>query len=325
MTFRTGSDSLKYELVEGWEQLPAGWSHPDVAAVATDSRGQVYVFGRGEHPVIVYDREGHFLGSWGEGQFPHPHGIYIDPQDQLYLVDDGDHTARKYTTDGKLLMTVGKAGVASNTGYTGDTDSVAHAAGPFNRPTNMVASPGGPLFASDGYGNARVHRFSLSGELQHSWGEPGTGDGQFKLPHGLWIHADGRVFVADRENDRIQIFGPDGSFLSVWSGFHRPSDIFMDAAGLIYVAELAIRPKLEGWERWKAEKPARLSIFDSACNPLHSWGEADGAAPGNFVAPHDLWVDNQGAIYVAEVTYTGGIRHGYVPSGTHALQKFARV
>src|SRR5581483_5194116 len=186
--FQTGSGSLKYELVEGWEQIPVGWSHPDVAAMSTDSQGRAYVFARSEHPVMVYERDGRFLGSWGEGVFPHPHGIFADKDDFLYLVDDGDHTVRKCTLEGKQLMTLGTPGVPSETGYTGDTNSVVHAAGPFHRPTNIVTSPNGSLYAADGYGNARVHRFSGAGQLLQSWGEPGTADGQFRLPHGIWVH-----------------------------------------------------------------------------------------------------------------------------------------
>src|SRR5438270_10585832 len=121
---KLGSGSLQYELVEGWEQLPAGWSHPDVAAVATDSQGRAYLFCRGDHPVVVYDRDGHFLDSWGEGQFTlRTHGMYIDGQDFLWLVDDADHTARNYTLAGKLLLTIGSSSVGSDSGYTCTAES----------------------------------------------------------------------------------------------------------------------------------------------------------------------------------------------------------
>ncbi|HUZ75960.1 MAG TPA: peptidyl-alpha-hydroxyglycine alpha-amidating lyase family protein [Chloroflexota bacterium] len=323
--FRAGSGSLRYELVENWEQLPAGWEHGDVPATATDSEGRVYVFARSAHPLTVYSRDGAFLGSWGEGEFPHPHGIYIDPQDRVFLVDDGDHTARAYTREGRRLLTLGNPSVPSNTGYSGSTDSVQNSAGPFNRPTNVVLGPGGTLYAADGYGNACVHQFDSAGQLLGSWGTPGSQPGQFRLPHGLWVLPTGEVLVCDRENDRIQTFGPDGAYRSEWTGFHRPADLCVDAAGRIYVAELAIAEKLEGWDRWHRRLPAQVSIFDAEHNLLLRWGTEDGAAPGSFVAPHDIWVDNQGAIYVAEVTYTGGIRHGYYPAGTHALQKFARL
>jgi DNA-binding beta-propeller fold protein YncE len=325
---RVGGGSLQYQLIEGWEQLPAGWSHPDVAAVATDSQARAYLFCRGDHPVIVYDREGHFLDSWGEGQFTlRTHGMYIDHEDFLWLVDDADHTARKYTLDGKLLLTIGESKVCSDSGYTGTVDSICRGAPPFNRPTQLVESPTGTLYASDGYGNCRVHCFSADGRLLRSWGDPGTAPGCFNLPHGIWVHADGRVFVADRENDRIQIFTPEGEYISEWTDVQRPCDIYMDGQGLVYVAELV---KRKGHVSYRLgsndeEQPSRISIFDEQGNLVLRWGGADAAAPGNFVAPHDIWVDKHGDIYVAEVTETIGVRPGFVPRGTHTIQKFARI
>src|SRR4051812_49364060 len=119
-----GQGDFKYELADGWEQLPAGWSHGDVVGVATDSADRVYVFNRGEHPMIVYDRGGHFLGSWGEGVFAHPHGVTICGED-VYAVDDTDHTVRKFSLDGKLLQTIGTLNVPSDTGYTGGPASLS--------------------------------------------------------------------------------------------------------------------------------------------------------------------------------------------------------
>jgi hypothetical protein len=325
---KVGSGSLQYELVEGWEQLPAGWSHPDVAAVATDSQGRAYLFCRGEHPVIVYERDGRFLDAWGEGEFTlRAHGIFIGPDDALYLVDDEHQTIRQYTLDGRCLLTLGTPWTASDTGYSGTLASITHGGPPFNRPTNLAVSPSGELFASDGYGNARVHCFSARGELLRSWGAPGSGPGQFNLPHGIWVHTDGRVFVADRENDRIQIFSPSGELLEQWTDLQRPCQLFIDAAGLVYVAELVYRKGSTSLRDGTIaeERPSRVSIFDREGSLLLRWGGADAAAPGNFVAPHGLWVDDRGDLYVAEVTHTIGIKTGHVPPGTHAIQKFARL
>src|SRR6185295_9071494 len=208
-----GNGAYRYEVVEGWEQLPAGWSHGDVAGVATDSDDRVYVFNRSEHPLIIYDRDGKFLGSWGEG---------------------------KFTLDGKLLMTLGTKGQPSDTGYTGgNLTSIKRGAGPFNRPTRLAVAPNGDLYVSDGYGNARIHRFSAKGELLRSWGEPGTEPAQFNLPHSVWVHTDGRVFVCDRENDRVQIFSPDGELLTIWTNVTRPGDLLIDADGHVFVGEMA--------------------------------------------------------------------------------------
>ena len=121
-----GEGQFRYELAEGWEQIPAGWSHGDVGGIATDSQDRVYVFNRSEHPLIVYDRDGHFLGSWGEGQFSRPHGITITPDDVVWLATDTDQTVCKYTLDGQLLQTLGSRGQASDTGYTGGGPAEHH-------------------------------------------------------------------------------------------------------------------------------------------------------------------------------------------------------
>jgi glucose/arabinose dehydrogenase len=165
--------------VPGWERLPVGYSHPDVAAAAVDSRGDVYLFCRAEHPVLVYERDGRFLRSWGEGLFStRTHGITIGPDDSVYCVDDAGHSVRRFTRDGRLLQTIGPSGVPSDSGYDGaDLTTIVRGAPPFNRPTNLAVAPSGDLYVSDGYGNARVHRFTPDGRLLASWGEPGTRPG----------------------------------------------------------------------------------------------------------------------------------------------------
>ena len=197
-----GPHRLEYEVLEGWEQLPEGWSFVEVAGVAVDSRDRVYVFNRGAHPMIVFDKEGRFLDAWGEGIFSSAHGIFIDQHDHVYCADNFDHTVRKFTTDGELLMTLGDPKRPADTGFKIGESPVRRAAGPFNMVTNVAVTGSGEMYISDGYGNARVHRFSPTGELLASWGEPGTGPGQFNLPHGIAVDRGGRVFVADRENSR---------------------------------------------------------------------------------------------------------------------------
>jgi sugar lactone lactonase YvrE len=322
-----GQAEFKYELAEGWEQLPSGWSHGDVAGVASDSRDRVYVFNRSEHPVIVYDRDGRFLGSWGEGVFTRPHGITITGDD-VYCVDDTDHTVRKFTTDGKLLQTLGRPNEPSDSGYVAGTDlqTIARGAGPFNRPTRLSVAPDGSLYVSDGYGNARVHRFSPSGELIDSWGQPGPAPGQFNLPHSVWVHTDGRVFVCDRENDRVQIFSPTGEYLDAWTNVTRPGDLFIDHDGRVYVGEMsweAGESSLSG-RVWPEGRAAQVSIRDLDGNVLASWSGPDPCAPGSFASPHGLWVDSHGDLYVAEVTHTALSRSGRYGPECHSLQKFVR-
>src|SRR5947209_6893366 len=231
-----------YAPVEGWERLRPGFAHRDVAAVAVDAGGRVYLFCRGDHPVLVYERDGRFVRSWGEGVFTmRAHGITVAPDDTLWFTDDGDQTVRRFTRDGRLLQTIGTSGRGSDTGYDGKSvTSIARGGPPFNRPTNLAVAPNGDLYVSDGYGNARVHRFSATGELIQSWGEPGTGRGQFMLPHGIAVHADGRVFVCDRENDRIQIFAAVGTWLGEIATVQRPTQVVF-AHRRMYVSELGWR------------------------------------------------------------------------------------
>ena len=162
--------ALSYGVVEGWEQLPSGYAHKDVAGVAIDGEDRVYLICRGDHPIIVYDRKGNFQGSWGEGQFTYrTHGVSVAPNGTLFCTDDGNHTIRQFTPEGKLLMTLGIMNTPSDTGYDGkDYMTITRPAGPFNRPTNIAVGPRGHLYVSDGYGNCRVHRFSPSGTLERS-------------------------------------------------------------------------------------------------------------------------------------------------------------
>src|SRR5439155_14523437 len=139
-------------------------------------------------PLIVFDRDGRFLASWGEGLFKRAHGISIGPDDALYCTDDLDHTVRKFTPEGKLLLTLGTSGKPADTGIDGiDYRTIKRAGPPFHRPTNLALAADGSMYVTDGYGNARVHKFSADGRLLFSWGEPGSGSGQFNLPHGIAI------------------------------------------------------------------------------------------------------------------------------------------
>jgi hypothetical protein len=324
----TTANRPAFELVEGWEQLPAGWSHPDTAAVAVDSRDRVFVLHRGEHPVIVYDRDGRFVTSWGDGLFTgQAHGITVGADDTVYVTDRDHHTVRAFSPDGELRMTLGTPLTPSDSGgVNADYHTVTRGAGPFNCPTNLAIGSDGDLFVTDGYANARVHRFSRSGELKRSWGEPGTGPGEFHLPHGIAISSDGRVFVCDRENDRVQIFSQDGDYLGEWSGMQRPTQIVFDASDRAYVSEL---PWPAGATTGQgvtvaAALPARISILDRDGGVLTRLGVGDPSSPRNVCAPHGLAIDSRGDLYVAEVAATGA-RQGWIPEGCPTLQKFALV
>ncbi len=321
-----GSNALRYEVTEGWEQLPAGYEHRDVAGVAVDSEDRVYLICRGDHPIIMYDRNGKFLASWGEGDFTYrTHGITVGPDGMVYCTDDGKHTVRKFTPHGKLLMTLGTLDKPADTGYDGkDYLTIKRPAGAFNRPTNLAVGPKGDLYVSDGYGNCRVHQFAPNGELRRSWGVPGSGPGQFYLPHGIATAADGRVFVCDRENDRIQIFSPDGEYLTEWTDTQRPTHLVFDAQGRAYVSELWWHKGNSSPRRGQIKEPlyGRVSVFDREGRLLTRWGSPEATASGSFAAPHGIAVDSRGDVYVAEVTWTFAVSRGLVQQGCHTFQKF---
>ena len=317
---------IEFEVVEGWEKLPEGWSFVEVAGVATDSRDRVYAFNRGEHPMIVFDSDGNFLDAWGEGVFTNPHGLYIGPDDRIYAADNFDHTVRIFNTDGVLLDTLGERHRPSDTGFVVGETPVQYGGGPFNRVTNVALDAAGDLFIADGYGNARVHKFSGEGEHLFSWGEPGTGPGEFRLPHAIAVDPDDRVLVADRENSRIQLFAPDGSYLAEWSHVTRPDDLFIDPDGLLYVAELGERAGRPPDVEILPHTPhASVAILDLDGELITRFGGADPVRPGNFFAPHGIWADASGDLYVAEVVYSAGANRGLVPLDCHALQKFVRI
>jgi hypothetical protein len=313
---------------EGWGRLPPGWSFVEVAGVATDADDSVYVFSRGEHPVIVFDRDGRFLRSWGEGLFARPHGITIGPEGLVYCVDDLGHVIHKFRPDGERVGTLG-TGQASDTGATSmDFRTILRASGPFHYPTNIAFGPTGDAFVSDGYGNARIHRFSAEGQLMQSWGEPGSGPGQFCIPHGIAVGNDGTVYVADRENSRLQLFSAQGALYTEWTDVARPCQVAIGPDGLVYVAELGFRAGM-----WPGIEPpyadatgGRMSVFDTDGNLKARWG--GGRTPcawGDFFAPHDVAVDSRGDLYVGEVTMSAGGRDGMVPADCHSLQKFSRT
>jgi hypothetical protein len=294
MTVTLGSGRFAYRVLEGWGQLPDGWSLKEVAAVAVDRKDRVYVFNRGEHPMVVFDREGNFLRSWGEGLFPRAHGLHIGPDESLYCTDDGDHTVRKCTLDGKILLELGIPGKPAPY-MSGE---------PFHRCTHTALSPKGEIYVSDGYGNARVHKYSPDGKLLTSWGEPGTDPGQFNIVHNICCDAEGWVYVADRENHRVQVFDGNGKYETQWNNMHRPCGLYMDAGKnpLCYIGELGPAQKVN---RDVPNLGPRVSITDNQGKVLARLGALHaGTAPGQFIAPHGIAVDSRGDIYVGEVSHT---------------------
>ena len=273
-----GLGEYTYDVCEDWAKLPEGQTFGMVSAVATDSQDRVYAFQRKDPPVLVFDVDGNLVNSWGNGAFLFAHGIHI-AEDIVYLADRDSSVCLLYTLDGKPIQMLGRHGVHSDTGCEVPGELVPRAGGPFNYPSEIVPSPSGDLYVSDGYRNARVHRFSEQGALIASWGQPGkVSPGEFHLPHSLLV-SDDKVYVCDRENHRIQVFDMSGEYLEMWTDIQRPMDISADSDGMLYVSEGRVN-----------DGPARVSVLDTAGGVLARF---DCRGPG-----HGSWVDSQGNIYV---------------------------
>ncbi len=261
-----GTGDYVYEVIRPWGELPAGMEFGIVSHVAVDSQDRVYAFQRQDPPIVVFDRGGKYLGSWGSGMFLDAHGIYISADDHIYLGIRDAHQVVKCTLDGKVVMTLGTAGVPSFQA-------------PFNHPADIAVGPNGDIYVADGYGNSRVHRFSADGALILSWGSPGKGPGEFSVPHGVWVDRNERVYVADREHGRVQVFTPEGEFIDQWTDFFRCTDVYVDADGAVYVTDLI----------------PRLSVFDSS-------GKMVARGRPVLNTPHGLYGDSHGDLYFAEAS-----------------------
>jgi len=292
-----GSKQFRYEVSgDNWGKLPEGWFYKEATSVDVDSKDNVYVFNRGNHPMIVFDRNGNIVRSWGEGMFTNPHGVTIGPDDTVWCVDNGDHSIRQFTPEGKLLFTLAE-----------NEPSPMMSGKPFNGPTRVaIDRRNGEILVADGYGNARVHRFSADGErLLASWGESGTEPGQFNIVHDIAIDRSGRIYIGDRENRRIQVFSPDGKFETQWVNFSRTTAVHVSRGDdeLVYVGEY-FGGDAEGC-RIAMRLGPRVSILDTSGKLLARLGEHPfGDEPGRFYAPHALATDSRGDIYVAEVSYS---------------------
>ncbi len=271
-----GDGEYRYRVEPGWGRGPGGIpAFGLVSMVACDARDRVYVFQREPEPVVlVFEADGRLAGRWGEDAFRHPHGIWIGPDQTVYCTDRETHTVTQWTPEGRLLRTWGTPDHPGAPGM------------PFNEPARAVVAPAGDLYVADGYGQHRVHRFAPDGALARSWGEPGTGLGQFGWPvHSVHVDPRGRVLIVDRQNGRVQHFTPQGAYLGEWAGLDSPNDLFIDPRGIVFIAEGG----------------GRVTIMTLDGDILARWGER-GEAPGQFAAsPHSCWVDSRGALYVGEV------------------------
>ena len=237
---------------------------PDnVSHVAVDSQDRVYLYRRGDPPVVVTDPDGSVIDTWGSGLLLDAHGIYISADDTVFLVDRDAHEVLAFDRDGEVKMRLGNRGRPA-------------LQAPFNHPADIAVSPiTGEIYVSDGYGNSAVHRFAPDGQHLGTWGERGDGPGMFTTPHGVWVDSRGRVVVTDRENHRIQLFTADGRFLEERRDLYEPMDVFEDGDGFLYVTD----------------HTPRMTVYD-----------ADGGLVTRVRTPdisHGVWGDSNGNIYLA--------------------------
>jgi len=244
-----------YGTVENWAKLPAGRTFGSTSAVDVGPDGSIWVAercgantcaGSSLSPILRFDGSGKVLTSFGGGMLVFPHGIFVDKEGNVWITDaqgkdEHGHQVFKFSPEGKLLMSLGKAGVAGD-----GVDT-------FNQPSDVVVAANGDIFVADGHGgnsNARIVKFSKEGKFIKTWGKKGSAPGEFDTPHAIAMDSKGRIFVGDRANNRIQIFDQDGGFIAEWKQFGRPSGIFIDKHDIIYVADSESRAENHpGWKR----------------------------------------------------------------------------
>ena len=291
-----------YRAVENWAKLPAGRVWGSTSAVDVDRDGNIWVAercgantcaGSNIAPIVKLDPIGRPIKSFGAGMFVFPHGFYVDRDSNVWVTDaqgkDGKgHVVVKFSPEGKVLLTLGKPGVA------GDGPDM------FNQPSDVVTAPNGDIFVADGHGgtsNARIVKFSKDGKFIKTWGKKGIRPGEFDTPHAIAMDSKGRLFVGDRGNNRIQIFDQDGKFIAEWAQFARPSGVFIDGNDFIYVADSESNQRRNpGWKRG-----IRIgSVEDGIVTAFIPDPEPDPDKAGTSAA-EGVATDAKGNIYGAEV------------------------
>ena len=310
----TNSGPNPYQTIKDWGKLPAGRMWGSTSAVEIDKDGKsIWVAERcGQNtcldkntgqmspfpPILKFDPSGNLVKSFGEGMLIFAHGIFVDKDGNVWVTDGQDngatkgHQVFKFSPDGKLLMTLGKPGGAKAPDY-------------FYQPNDVLVAPNGDIFVAEGHGGEnkqnRILKFSKDGKLIKTWGQYGTGPGEFDLPHALAMDSKGRLFVGDRNNNRIQIFDQDGKFIAEWKQFSRPSGLYIDKKDVLYVADSesgSVSRNHDGWKRGiriGSAKDGSLVAFipdpETRTRP-----EFTGTSAAEGVA-----ADSQGIVYGAEV------------------------
>jgi DNA-binding beta-propeller fold protein YncE len=314
-----GSDDYRYVVSgENWGRLPDDWRYNEATAVAVDRHDRVYVFNRGTNPMVVLDPSGTVVDAWTweQGQFSKPHGIAIGPDGSVYCVDNGDSTVRKFSADGRLLLTLGDP----------NNPAPPMSNRPFCHPTHVaVDHESGDLYVTDGYRNAAVHKFSAEGKHLFSWGGSGTDEGQFNIVHNVQVGRHGWVFVADRENQRIQVFSSQGRYETQWVNLARAACLGIDTSGerdIVYVGEYFSGIASNDIA---TNIGPRVSVMTADGTVLSRVGtEPYGSQAGRFFSPHGIGIDSKGDVYVAEVAHSDYGLVWRVKDELRSLQKLVR-
>ena len=298
MEWKSGDFTLIHEEKWGMD-LPSyedhEWGMRKIVDIGVDPFDRVYLLTRSSRPIIVTDGEGRYLTHWNNTEFKRPHSISFTEEGCIYIVDDDCHCVTKYDINGKMIYRLGDPDNPAETGCVHkDYRTVRYSAGPFCYPTGVSITEDGEIYVSDGYGNARIHRFDATGGLIQSWGEPGVLPGQFFLPHGVYVRED-TVFVADRENNRVQLFDREGTFKEEWPGFIRPTAIRYDPRGFLYVTEAKRCDVFDA-------VPSALCIVSLEGKRLAEFDNRRGCYLGaTYHTAHGLGMGNAGEIYIGEV------------------------
>ena len=271
--------SVEIRFGEEPETMPEGMKFGRVSAVTTDNEGNVYVFKRDPKTdqIVVFNSQGKFLRSWGKGMFTRPHGLRVDRDQNVWALDDSGNHITKFTLDGKVLQTFGVKDKAGNDAKT------------FNRPTDIAWDSQGNSYISDGYGNRRVVKLDKAGNFVMTWGTEGDGPGQFRLPHSIAVDSKDRVYVSDRENNRIQIFDTSGKLLKTWTHLGCTQGMY-------------ISPKDEMWIVTHRNNTENVT-YDTLAGQVMKLDVESGKILGSFESPgHMLTATPTGVVFVASLT-----------------------
>ncbi len=265
-TFTVILGDRRYAVRRKWARLPPGSAFGFISDLMVDRAGRVHVAQRGsDQPIVVFERDGSYAGAWGEGTIGEPHYVTRAADDTVLVADRDCHQILRFDADGTLVQSLGRRHFPS-------------LGAPFNHPTSAAVTDDGEIYVADGYGNSNVHRFAADGSLLKTWGRPGRNPGQFTTPHAIWVDRFDKVLVADRENNRVQVFDREGRFIAAWGDFYHPMKIWIDDRDLVFVTDQIPRITL-----------------------LSPDGDLVGRCRGAINGAHGIGGDDEGNIFLAEL------------------------